>query len=419
MHIESLLWGSEEVMRAVQKKYGTPTFLYNKKYIETQADTLLAINAPFGKTVRYAIKANPHKRILSLLHEKGFHFDASSYYEALRVINAGIPAKNILLTSQQVLSQEEMKDVVSRGIQYTATSLTQLEVFGSVAPEGRVSVRMNPGVGIGATKRTNTGGRDSSFGIWHEYIDRVHDLAKKYNLTIERIHTHIGTGGDPEVWKVVAVESIRLLTKFPTATTINLGGGFKVARMSDESHIAANVPQIGEVIAEALQEFYNETGREIRLEIEPGTYTVANAGVLITSVMDIVDTGKDGQVFVKVDTGMNDILRPGMYGAQHPIIVIDGESTTGSFVYVGHNCETGDILTPKQGDPESIGPRNTHTPVLGSTVVIGGAGAYCSAMSAKGYNSFPSAAEVLLNEDGSLEEISRRGTWEEHMSREI
>lgn len=419
MSIEKLSWLTEKEVLDIANTFGTPVFVYDQEAIRHQANTLLSINAPYGKTIRYAVKANPHAHILQLLDREGLHFDASSYYEVLRCIEAGIDPSHILLTSQQVLTGEEMKDVIDRGVLYTATSLTQLEVFGRVSGGGEVSVRINPGVGIGATKRTNTGGRDSSFGIWHEYIEKIHEIAKKYNLKIVRVHTHIGTGGDPEVWRTVAVESIGLLKHFPDAHTINLGGGFKVARMSDESYMAADVSAIGEVIGEALKEFGEKEGREIVLELEPGTYTMANSGVLITKVHDIVDTGKDGYTFVKLNAGMNDILRPGMYGAQHPLIVVGGEEKVGEFVYVGHNCESGDIWTPKPGDPESIAARKTHTPTIDSLVVVGGAGAYCAAMNASGYNSFPSSGEVLRTREGEFVEISRKGDWQEHMSREI
>lgn len=419
MSIEKLSWLSEEEASQVAGQFGTPTFVYDEETIRTQAKTLLAINAPYGKTIRYAVKANPHAYILKLLDEAGLHFDASSYYEALRCIEVGIDPAHILLTSQQVLSDEEMQDVVDKGVQYTATSLTQLEVFGRLSAGGEVSVRINPGVGIGATKRTNTGGRDSSFGIWHEYIDDVHALAKKYDLKIIRVHTHIGTGGDPEVWRTVAVESVGLLEHFPDAHTINLGGGFKVARMSDEAHMAADVAAIGEVISDAVKAFGEKSGREVKLELEPGTYIMANSGVLVTKVNDIVDTGKDGYTFVKLDAGMNDILRPGMYGAQHPLIVIGGEEKEGDFVYVGHNCESGDIWTPKPGDPESVATRKTHVPTIGSLVVVGGAGAYCAAMNASGYNSFPASGEVARTSQGEFVEISRKGSWKEYMNREV
>jgi diaminopimelate decarboxylase len=153
---------------------------------------------------------------------------------------------------------------------------------------------------------------------------------------------------------------------------------------------------IGQVIADELTLFKSETGRELALELEPGTFMVANAGVLLSTVEDIVDTGADGFTFLKLDTGMNDILRPSLYGAQHPIGLLNTSSEQHDYVVVGHNCESGDLLTPAPGDPETLGPRTLNKANIGDLVAIGGTGAYCASMAAHGYNSFPSAHEVLI-----------------------
>lgn len=80
--------------------------------------------------------------------------------------------------------------------------------------------------------------------------------------------------------------------------------------------------EIGLHVKKLFEAFAEETGRQLHLEIEPGTFLVANAGNLITSIQDIVDTGVFGYTFIKVDSGMTELLRPSLYGAQHPIHVI-------------------------------------------------------------------------------------------------
>jgi diaminopimelate decarboxylase len=123
---------------------------------------------------------------------------------------------------------------------------------------------------------------------------------------------------------------------------------------------------------------------------------VGHAGTLLATVVDIVDTGADGHVFLRLDTGMNDIIRPSMYGAQHEIEVLTDETEPGEYVVVGHNCETGDILTPAPGDPEGLEPRHLKHARIGDVVAIHDAGAYCRSFAVHGYNSFPSAKEVFL-----------------------
>jgi diaminopimelate decarboxylase len=149
---------------------------------------------------------------------------------------------------------------------------------------------------------------------------------------------------------------------------------------------------------------------------------VANAGTLVCNAIDVVDTGADGYRFIKVDAGMTEVLRPSLYGAQHPIASIPAEGPARDpldYLVVGHCCESGDVLTPEPDNPEGLGPRSLPETKIGDTIVVGGAGAYCAAMSAKNYNSFPEAAEVLLAKDGSLHLIRRRQTLDQVVANEI
>jgi len=156
--------------------------------------------------------------------------------------------------------------------------------------------------------------------------------------------------------------------------------------------------------------------------VEPGTYLVANSCALIATVIDVVDTGRRGYKFLKVDAGMTEILRPGMYGAQHPIEVVPaaaGGRSQVKYVVVGHCCESGDVLTPASGSPEALQPRLLPETRVGDLIVLGGAGAYCSSMAAKNYNSFPEAAEVMISENGSAELIRKRQTLDQIVQNEV
>lgn len=174
----------------------------------------------------------------------------------------------------------------------------------------------------------------------------------------------------------------------------------------------------------AFEEFFQETGRKIRLEVEPGTFLVAQSGGLLARISSVATTGKDGYLFYKLDTGMTEILRPSLYGAQHPIWVIsadekEGDKETVQALVVGHCCESGDILTPAEGDPEGLLPRELPEAKRDDLVFIGATGAYCSAMAAKNYNSFPEAAEVMKRSDGSFALIRKRQTLEQVLENEV
>lgn len=156
----------------------------------------------------------------------------------------------------------------------------------------------------------------------------MQEIATKYGLTISKVHTHIGAGTDPVKWKEIAVVTLGLAKLFPTATVVSLGGGFKVKRMDDEGEsvvflclfcfflmlvVSADLEDIGKHVTRLLQDFEQSTGRKLLLEIEPGTFLTAGCGVLAAKVIDVTDTGKDGYNFIRLDTGMNDILRWGVF----------------------------------------------------------------------------------------------------------
>ncbi len=189
--------------------------------------------------------------------------------------------------------------------------------------------------------------------------------------------------------------SLEIAANMPDVTHLDIGGGFKVKRWKGERE--ADMTDIAATFAERLKTFALATGRKLHLEIEPGTWLVAHAGTLLASVADIVDTGpKGGRTFLRLNTGMNDLIRPTMYGAQHQIKVLSGKTEQKSYIAVGHNCETGDVLTPAPGNPEELAERMLSVASIGDTVAIYDTGAYGNYFAVHGYNSFPSAKEICV-----------------------
>lgn len=403
--------------RRIADEFGTPIYVYHQETLRKNAGAALAFPNAFGLNVRYAMKSSPNAAILKLFHAAGLLIDASSGYEVLRALAAGIPAQNISLSAQEL--PDNFAELYELGLEINACSLNQLERFGQAFPGRRIGLRFNPGKGSGGNNRTNVGGTASSFGIWHEWIDEVKALIERYRLKAIRVHTHIGSGSDPAVWQKVSELSLNIVRQLPDVTTLNLGGGYKVARMPDE--VGTDLQECGAPVAEKFRDFAKETGREIHLEIEPGTFLVSNAGALLCKVQDMVSTGESGYTFLKLNAGMTEILRPSLYGAQHPIHILPSEPTEKrrEYMVVGHCCESGDILTPAPGDPELLAPRTLPATKIGDLCVIDGAGAYCSAMTAKHYNSYPEAAEVLLDASNIPHLIRKRQSPEELWANEI
>lgn len=436
-------WLSESQARACIGEGGglTPLYVYSESVLESSAREMLEFPAAYGLTVRYAMKACPTASILRLLLSLGLSFDASSSFEVHRAVAVGVPASRISLSTQELPADDaELIRILHSGVQINACSLRQIERLGQLFSHCNVAreigLRFNPGVGSGGTAfKTNVGGPHSSFGIWYEFATEALLLAQSLGLRIVRLHTHIGSGSDPSVWQRASELSLAIVRQFPDVHTVNLGGGYKVSRVMGEK---PSIPSlIGVPVRKSFEAFASEPagpysssdasgggGRKLKLEIEPGTFLVANAGCIISTVTDIVKTPLHS--FVKLNTGMTEILRPTLYGAQHPLYLLSKAQTieqdrlpSQRYVFVGHCCESGDLISCAPGAPETIVEREMPRIEPGDLIAIGGAGAYCSAMSSKNYNSFPEAAEVMLMKDASTQIMRRRQTLEQLMQNEV
>jgi len=431
---ETSVFLTAETAKACVDLAGSPTFAYSLEKLQESADACLAFPNAYGLTVRYAMKACPNSAILKFFSSKGIHIDASSGFEVKRAMDAGIPAEHISLSTQEL--PENFADLIKMGVKINACSVSQVERIGK-AFEGtgqKVGIRVNPGTGSGGFSsstsgfsKTNVGGPASSFGIWYALIEdgTVPDIVAKYGLTVERIHTHIGSGSDPAVWQQVASKSLSFCKVWSAVETLNLGGGYKVGRV--EGEVTTDLQKIGEPVTGAFRQFAEENGRELKLEIEPGTYLVAMSGALVSTIQDkVITTGDDGHTFLKLDSGMTDVLRPSLYGAIHPMTILpasgksdDIGSETEDVIVVGHCCESGDLMTPKPGEPEDLAERTLRKAEIGDLLVMDGSGAYCAGMSTKNYNSFPEAPEVMVDFDGKPHIIRKRQPLEEIYKNEM
>ncbi len=426
---------TEAQIAEAAERFGTPLFIYDEALIIERCQALLRMPNAYGLEVRFAMKANPSLALLQVIASHGLGIDASSINEAKRAQFAGIPFKQMMLTTQDVPlgdDRTDLEDMLHEGMTYNICSQRQLELVLPFLRQHavKIAIRINPGVGAGESVTRNTGDKYSSFGIHLVEVDGVKQLLMPSRVRIEHVHAHIGSGGDPQVWRDNIDRMLQLTEQhFPDVKIVNLGGGFKEARMPDE--VAANIQDLGDYAQQRFEEFHNRTGRQLAVALEPGTYIVANAGYLVGSVLDIKSSGPDGFQFIVLNAGMESNTRPLLYGSRHPMYVIDsrGQLLSSEFnlntaakrpvpcVVVGRCCESGDCQT--LDDKGYIKPRNLALPQAGDFVVIGGAGAYCSAMSLGNYNSYLQLPEVLVKSDGQLALIRRRQTFEQMVTNEL
>lgn len=403
------------LVQEIAKKYDTPVYVYSESELKERAKEFLSFPSAYGHTVRFAMKANPQKNILKIFDSLGLSIDASSDYEALRALAAGIDPQKIQISSQELWTHT--KELIEKWVFFVATSMHQLKFFTENFPGKSCGIRVNPGAGNGAFKKISTGGESSSFGIWHQELDEVQRLERETGITITKLHFHIGSENTPEAWVNSAELGFQILKEIETIDTFDMGGWHKMAIMSYET--SADLCAIWEALSQKFHDFYEQTGRKIHLEMEPGKYLVINSCSMLVEIQDIVNTGENGYEFLKVNSGMNDMPRVAMYGVQEPLHIVNDSNELRSYAIVGHCCESSDLITSKLYDAEVIEPRELSKANIWDLLVIDGVWAYNSAMAIKNYNSFPESGELLLRENGEIVEIRKREAVEEIWRNEI
>lgn len=418
--LEQLKFLTPGEVRHVAETFGTPVFVYDESSIIDRVETLRRLPSAFGHTIRYSLKACPSAAIIRLFDTLGVHFDASSVWEVARAVRAGVAPDRILLTAQEAVFDGLLVGLLEQGLHFDAGSLRQLELYGQARPGTAVSIRINPGFGSGLVRRLTSGGADSSFGIWHEQVPEVKAVAERYSLRIERLHTHIGSGHHADVLLPAAELLLSLAADFPDAAAVDLGGGYRLKVMADDPEY--DHAEWAAELAARIEEFAQADGRRLHVEMEPGTYLMVNAGSIVAEVIDVVETGDEGRRFVKINSGLTELLRPSYYGAQHPVVAV---TRTGELpdegphsCVVGHCCIAGDVLTVAPGNAEGLAPVRLGRTEPGDYLVVERAGGYAASMSMKNFNSYPEAPEVLRRADGSYTLIRSRQSIEQLVANE-
>jgi len=403
------------------QQFGTPTFVYDAAKIVERIHDLAAFDV-----VRYAQKAASNIALLDLVRRHGVVVDAVSAGEIHRALAAGFtpgpaggPAGHAqIVYTADIFDREALELVAEHNIPVNCGSPDMIDQLGqrlsTEATNRNITLRINPGFGHGHSQKTNTGGEQSKHGIWHEQLEDCAQRAERNGLTITGLHMHIGSGTDLEHLSQVcgAMEKAAHVVG-PTLQTISAGGGLPTPyRSGDQLVDLASYFDLWDATRNRLARAF---GNDIGLEIEPGRYLAAESGSLLAEIRSVKQTGKN--LYYLLDAGFNDLARPILYGAYHPMAVCyaDGEQqAVGSgqlqeVIVGGPLCESGDIFTQAEGG--FVCSRPLPVASVGDYLVIGCAGAYSSVMGSN-YNSKPLAAEVLLQE-GAAHVIRRRQTFDE------
>jgi diaminopimelate decarboxylase len=413
----------------VAEKLGTPTYVYSAATILDHYARLDTALQSLDHLICYAVKANSNRAILRLLADTGAGFDIVSGGELYRVLAAGgDPAKCTFAGVGK--SREEIEYALEQRVcSFNVESETELDLIDRVAgakeTRAPIALRVNPDVDPHTHEYISTGSRENKFGIALDRVAAVYEQAAKMrNVEIVGVQMHIGSQIAEAKPFASAIEKVapivRELKSKYGIKFLSIGGGMGIVyRRALESgsgkwwrdhggeSFAFSVRDYADAIVPQLCELH------LRILVEPGRFLVGNAGVLLTRVRFIKESG--GKKFAIVDAGMNDLIRPALYHSYHEIVPVEEQSSitsmserTQKIDIVGPVCESGDFFALDREMPE------LHE---GDLLAIMSAGAYGFVM-ASNYNSRPLSAEALVRGD-QFALIRKRQTWEDLVRGEI
>ena len=387
----------------IASKYGTPSYVYSKKTLEDNFDAYSNAFVENEGIVCFSVKSLSNISILRLLNEKGSGFDIVSGGELERVIAAGADPKKIIFTgiakTNAEIIQGIKKDILSFNIESESEMLRIERIAKKEKTIVDVAIRFNPEIDSGGHEYIKTGRKKDKFGI---LLDGVLKLSKYISssdsLNLIGLSCHIGSQiFDLNDFKESA-KYIKKLAQEINNTGIELrfldiGGGLGI------SYTESDFPFPGNLVKDIKKELND---RNEKIILEPGRSISGNAGIMLTSVEYI--KGK----YLIVDAGMNDLIRPALYGAKHDVInVKKGKSKANSWTIVGPICESSDVLAKDYLLEASEG----------DVLAVKTAGAYGHVMSSN-YNSRRKPPEILV--DGSkFKVIRKRESYDDLIKNEV
>ncbi len=359
-----------------------PLYVYDAATLERAARRLLSLGA--ADRLLYSIKANNHPGVLRLFHSLGLGFECVSAAELEHVLRLFPDVdRELLLFTPNFAGRDEIARGFDLGARVTVDNLHPLQAWPELFHRREIFLRLDPGRGMGHHAHVRTAGLQSKFGLAPAQFDELPPLLERCGARVVGVHAHAGSGiRAPEAWTEIALFLAAAAERFPEVRVLDVGGGLGVPERPGQPPLDLAEVALGLRRCQAANPGYE-------LWLEPGRFLVAQAGVLLARVTQIK---RKGQVtWVGIETGMNSLIRPALYGAYHVIVNLsrlDQPATMTAHV-VGPICETGDIL----GRSRQLAPA-----AEGDVLLIAGAGAYGRVMSSH-YNMRAPAGEHLLPAD--------------------
>jgi diaminopimelate decarboxylase len=405
------LFAEDVPIETIVHEAGTPVYVYSTATLERHYRVFAQAFRDLAPTICYAVKANGNLAVVGTLARLGAGADVVSGGELATALAAGVPAGRIVFSGVGK-SAEEMRAALLAGVlQINVESEPELQLLDRVARSLGVraptALRVNPDVDPHTHDKISTGRGEDKFGIEWTAAHRIYAAASVLpGLDLAGVAVHIGSQLTEVAPFREAFRRLRDLVAMLRADglairTLDLGGGLGIPYGNEDASVPSPEEYAG-VVAQTVGDL------GCRLIVEPGRMLVGNAGVLVARVLRV----KEGstRTFVILDAGMNDLLRPALYGAWHAVVPVrepDAGSEPREVDIVGPICETSDLFCSARKLP----------PVAeGDLLAIRTAGAYGRAM-ASSYNARPLPPEVLVDK-ASWAIVQERVTVEDVLARQ-
>jgi len=406
---------SQTDISKIAKVHKTPFFLYSAPILTKNFQDFIE-GAKRAKLhdplVCFALKSNPNKELLKILAKLGSGADIVSGGELKRALEAGIPSEKIVFSGVGKTEEEILYalKVSKNGIfSFNIESLEELELINLCAKKtnkiARICFRLNPVVKPKTHKFISTGNKTHKFGLLE--ADVISSLKKnKYwsHSKLVGLSIHIGSQlldlkATGKAVKILC--EVALKTKAPLEF-LDVGGGLGVDYHPDESKKLPTIDDYMNLLYKTLdQNFYQKTDLRPRIVFEPGRRIVAKAGIFVMKVLR--NKVSENNHFVIVDGGMNDFMRPSLYGAYHGLLPVKNAKATKDCHVVGPICETSDCF----GSNRLLPPLKS-----GDLIVLLDTGAYGFSMGSN-YNLRGRPLELLIGHKNDIKVVNKAQDYSE------
>ena len=367
-------------------KYSTPLYCYSYNKLRSNIINFFTHFKKFSPLVCFAIKSNTNLNLIRVIKKFGLGADVVSKGELMLALKAGINKKKIVFSGVGKTESELKFAIEKKILLINSESESEIKIIEKIAKKKNVvvniGIRLNPNTDANTLKQISTGKKENKFGVDEKtFLKLVSVLRTSKNIRLKCLSVHIGsqiTNHKPYEKMLKAIDKIINKAKFKFEY-IDLGGGMGISYEKNQKKLDYKKYK------SAIEKFLRKNNS--KLIFEPGRSIIGNTAILISRVIYLKETSK--KIFVILDAGMNDMMRPALYGAKHQILPAfkNKKKSKKSYEFVGPICETTDKF---------LSVSNFNKLKERDLIFISDVGAYGSSLSSN-YNIRPKPSEILIN----------------------